>query len=60
MYGLHGCWPVVVSLHAVEFCSLETSIPIESVTGTTLSASDIFTSEPSLRTLCLILDILNF
>lgn len=60
MCRLHGCWPMVVSLYTVEFCCLKTSIPAESVTSTSLTASDISTSESSLRTLCLILDILNF
>lgn len=41
---LHGCWPMVVSLYVVEFCCLKASIPVESVTSTTLTASDTFTS----------------
>lgn len=57
---LHGCWPMVVSLYVVEFCCLKASIPVESVTSTTLTASDTFTNEFSLRALCLILDLLNF
>lgn len=60
MCELHGCWPVVVSLCAVEFCCLKTSIPVGSVTSTTFIASDTFINESSLRILCLITDILNF
>lgn len=57
MCELHGCWPVVVSLCAVELHCLKASIPVESVTSTTLTASDTFTNECSLRTLSLLLDI---
>lgn len=57
MCELCGCWPVVVSLCAVELHCLKTSIPAESVTSTTLTASDTFTNECSLRTLSLLLDI---
>jgi len=51
MCELYGCWPVVGFLYAAEFCCIKNSIPVESVTSTMLTVSDIFTNESSLMTL---------
>lgn len=51
MCELCGRWHVVGFLYAAEFSCLKTSIPVESVTSTMLTFSDIFTTESSLMSL---------
>lgn len=51
MCELCGRWHVVGFLYTAEFSCLKTSIPVESVTSTMLTFSDIFTTESSLMSL---------
>lgn len=51
MCELCGGWGVVGFLYAAEFSCLKNSIPVDSVTSTMLTFSDIFTTESSLMSL---------